>query len=76
MVRYFIMIKSIKNGGIELGLLKIVGEENLSEADKKRKAYLESLPKNKWITLDENGKAVSDEEAKKMADNELKKFGL
>ncbi len=36
----------------------------------------ESLPKNKWITLDENGKAVSDEEAKKMADDELNKFGL
>lgn len=69
-------MKSIKNGGLELGIFNIVGDDVLSEADKERKAYLESLPKGKWITLDENGNAVSDEEAKKMADNELKRYGL
>lgn len=69
-------MKSIKNGGLELGIFNIVGDENLSKADKERKAYLESLPKNRWITLDQNGKAVSDREANKLADDELKKFGL
>jgi hypothetical protein len=49
----------IFNGGLELGILQIVGDDNLSEQDKARKEYLESLPKNKWITLDENGQAIS-----------------
>ena len=67
-------MKSIMNGGLELGILQIVGDTNLSESDKKRKAYLESLPKGKWIPLDENGMAISDEQAAELAKKELKRF--
>lgn len=69
-------MKQIFNGGLELGIFEIVGEENLTEADKKRKAYLESLPKNKWILLDETGQALSEHEARQQANKELSKFKI
>ncbi len=69
-------MKSIKNGGLELGIFNIVGDENLSDADKERKAYLESLPKNRWITLDENSKAISDDEASLKTRQELERYGI
>lgn len=70
------MSKQIYNGGLELGILKIVGDDHLSEDDKKRKAYLESLPKNRWIHLDENGQMISDEQAVENFKSELKKYGV
>ncbi len=69
-------MKQIMNGGLELGIFKIVGDDALSEADRKRKAYLESLPKNVWITLDENGMAVTDDQAREMERAELAKYGI
>lgn len=66
----------IFNGGLELGILQIVGDDNLSEQDKARKEYLESLPKNKWITLDENGQAISEQEARKKAEQELARYSI
>jgi len=69
-------MKSIMNGGLELGIFKIVGYENLSQRDKERKAYLESLPKNVWITLDNKGQAVSDEDAEKIAIKEIEKYTI
>ncbi len=69
-------MKSIFNGGLELGIFKIVGDENLSEQDLERKKYLESLPKNKWVTLDENGQAISDQEATELAKKEIKKYAI
>lgn len=70
------MSKQIYNGGLELGILKIVGDEHLSEDDKKRKAYLESLPKNTWIDLDENGQMISPEQAAENRKAELKRYGV
>lgn len=40
------MSTQIYNGGIELGIFKIVGDDALSPEDLARKKYLESLPKN------------------------------
>ena len=70
------LMKQIFNGGIELGILQIVGDENLSEQDKERKAYLESLPKNKWIALDENGLAITDEQAEQEFNKELSRYRI
>jgi hypothetical protein len=67
-------MKSILNGGLELGIFQIVGDDNLSQSDKERKSYLESLPKNKWIVLDEKGIAVSEEKAKEIVNQELTKY--
>lgn len=64
----------IMNGGLELGLMEAIGEENLSEESLKRKRYLDSLPKGKWITLDEKGLALSDEEAIRLAEEKMKRF--
>jgi len=69
-------MKSIRNGGLELGIFNIVGDDCLSEEDKKRKAYLESLPKDRWITLDENGVALTDEQAMEMAKQKLFKYKI
>ena len=69
-------MKSIMNGGIELGILQIVGDENLSDADKHRKAYLESLPKGKWIYLDDNGLAITDEQVAAAQKEELARYGI
>ena len=69
-------MRSIYNGGLELGILQIVGDEALSPEDRARKAYLESLPKNKWIHLDENGKVISDEEALRIQRDELLKYRI
>ena len=67
-------MKRVFNGGLELGIMQIVGDENLSEQDKERKAYLESLPKNTWICLDDNGQAISSEEAEEKQKKELEKY--
>ncbi|WP_198266660.1 hypothetical protein [sulfur-oxidizing endosymbiont of Gigantopelta aegis] len=44
------------NGGIEQGLLEIVGKDNLNPEFKKRLDYLQSLPRDRGITND--GKIV------------------
>ncbi len=69
-------MKRIINGGIELALFQIVGDDCLTEKDKERKAYLESLPKGVWITLDANGMAITNEDAEKMAIAELEKYSI
>ena len=49
----------IKNGGIEAGILAAVAQDiELSTDDRARLEYLESLPKGKWLTIDENRMAV------------------
>lgn len=70
------MATQIKNGGLELGIFQIVGDDHLSEEDKKRKAYLESLPKNVWIDLDENGLAITPKEAKKREIEHLSHYSI
>lgn len=59
------MSKQIYNMGIYGGILKIIKEsgDTLSEKDEARLQYLESLPKNEWIDLDENGMAITKEQA-------------
>lgn len=69
-------MKKTLNGGIELGIFEIVGKENLSRQDVERMEYLQSLPKNTWISLDRNGVAISDEEAQKIEDAELARYGV
>lgn len=53
-------MKRIKNGGIELGIMEFVESQGieLSKKDKERKEYLDSLPKNTDIYLDENGRKI------------------
>ncbi|MCT4088835.1 hypothetical protein HZP82_15760 [Elizabethkingia anophelis] len=68
------MSTQIFNGGIRLGILKAAGRESLSDEDKERLDYLESLPKNQWVDLDENGKMISREEAAKRDAEHLEKF--
>jgi hypothetical protein len=70
------MSKQIFNGGIEAGILQIVGRENLNEVDIKRLDYLESLPKNQWINLDEKGKAITENEALENEITELTRYGI
>lgn len=70
------MSRQIYNGGLELGIFKIVGDENLSEKDLQRKKYLKSLPKNQWIDLDENGMMITSEEARKREQEMLKRYGI
>lgn len=70
------MATQIKNGGLELGIFQIVGDDYLSEEDKKRKAYLESLPKNVWIDIDENGMAITPEEARFRSKKELSRYKI
>ncbi len=53
------------NGGVIGGILAAIGRENLSPEDQTRLDYLNSLPKNKWITLGDDGKAISPEEAER-----------
>lgn len=67
-------MKKIFNGGLELGILQIVGDEALSDKDKERKLYLESLPKNSWVALDENGMAISQEQAREQELDHLSRF--
>jgi ABC-type Fe3+/spermidine/putrescine transport system ATPase subunit len=70
-------MKQIFNGGLEAGLLRIVSKDTeLSQKDKARLEYLESLPKNKWVTLDENGLAISDEQARENERKELQRFTI
>lgn len=59
------MSKQIYNMGIYGGILKIIKEsgDTLSEKDEAHLQYLESLPKNEWIDLDENGMAITKEQA-------------
>lgn len=67
----------IFNGGLEAGILRIVSKDTeLSQEDKARLEYLESLPKNKWVTLDENGLAISDEQARENERKELQRFTI
>lgn len=64
----------IRNGGIELGILEIVGSDALSQKDLDRKAYLESLPKNEWIALDENGKAITQQQAEERENAKMERY--
>ncbi len=68
------MAQSIKNGGMELAIFNIVGDDYLTEKDKERKAYLESLPKDRWIDLDENGMAITPEQAEENLKKHLSRF--
>ncbi len=59
------MSTQIFNGGIRLGILKAAKQhghvftpEQQSEFD-----YLDALPKNKWIDIDKNGKAITRDQA-------------
>jgi hypothetical protein len=45
-----------ENGGIEAGILAAVAQDIAD--DRARLEYLESLPKGKWLTIDENRMAV------------------
>lgn len=68
-------MRHIKNGGVELGILqaaKKYGE--ITEEQEYRMQYLESLPKNVWIALDDNGVAITEEEAMEIEKQELKKY--
>lgn len=50
------MRTKILNGGIELGFLQAAEKDGLlSDEDKNRKEYLESLPKEVWLEIDETG---------------------
>lgn len=64
----------IMNGGVIGGILAAIGRENLSPEDQTRLDYLNSLPKNKWITLGDDGKAISDEEAESQWREHLSRF--
>ena len=64
----------IMNGGIFGGILAAIGRENLSPEDQERLDYLESLPKNQWITLGDDGKALSDQEAERQWKEHLSRF--
>lgn len=50
----------IKNGGIELGLLKAIeSDKELTPKEKERKEYLDSLQKDTDVYLDDNGKMIN-----------------
>lgn len=70
------MSRQIMNGGIEGAILRIVKTdgEKLSSEDEERLNYLEGLPKNEWIDLDDNGKAISKEQAEKEFQEHLSRF--
>ncbi len=40
------------NGGIEQGIMEIVGRDNLKPEDQKRLDYFQSLPRNRGYTND------------------------
>lgn len=70
-------MRHIKNGGVELGILqaaKKYGE--ITKEQEHRMQYLDSLPKNVWITLDDNGIAITEEEAMEIEKQELKKYKI
>lgn len=64
----------IMNGGVEGAILNILDDLELSEEQLSRKKYLNSLPKNQWINLDENGLMISTEEAELHEKEYLKKI--
>ena len=70
------MSKQIYNMGIYGGILKLIKEsgDTLSEKDEIRLQYLESLPKNEWIDLDENGIAITKEQAEINLKKHLSRF--
>lgn len=66
----------IMNGGIQGAILRILkndGEE-LTKEQQERLDLLESLPKNTWIDLDNNGNPISKEEAEQNFREHLSKF--
>lgn len=68
------MSTQIMNGGIRGAILNLVEDSKLSKEDLEEKKYLNSLPKNEWIDLDENGKMISKEKADQNLKEELSKF--
>lgn len=64
----------IMNGGVEGAILNLIDDSELSEEQLSRKKYLNSLPKNQWINLDENGLMISTEYANLREKEYLKKF--
>lgn len=68
------MSKQIYNGGIFGGILNIIPDKELSPKDLEHKQYLNSLPRNTWIDVDENGKAISREEASNREEEMLSRF--
>lgn len=72
------MSRQIMNGGIEGGLLRIIKDDGdtLTPEQEKRLKLLESLPKNEWIDLDDNGNPVSKKEAQEKLKEELSHFKI
>lgn len=70
------MSRQIMNGGLEGAILRILkndGDE-LTKEQQERLDLLESLPKNTWIDLDDNGNPISKEQANKNFEEHLSKF--
>ena len=68
------MSRQIYNGGIRGAILNLIDDSELSSDDLEGKKYLNSLPKNQWIDLDENGKMISKEIAKNNFQKEIAKY--
>ncbi len=69
-----VMSRQIYNGGIRGAILNLVDDSDLSPEDLERKKYLNSLPKNQWIDLDENGRMISKEVAENNWKKEIEKY--
>lgn len=68
------MSRQIYNGGIRGAILNLIDDSELSSDDLEEKKYLNSLPKNQWIDLDENGKMISKEIAENNFQKEIAKY--
>lgn len=72
------MSLQIMNGGMELAILKLAKEDGntLSPEDQARLEYLESLPRDVWIDLDENGMMITPEEAQKREEEKISHYSI
>lgn len=68
------MSRQIYNGGIRGAILNLVDDSELSPEDLDEKKYLNSLPKDQWIDLDEKGKMIPKEKAEENLKKEIAKY--
>lgn len=70
------MATQIFNGGVRGAILRLAKDKGakLTDEQEKQLEVLESLPKNQWIDLDDNGNPITKEEAQKNWEEHLSQF--
>lgn len=70
------MSTQIFNGGVRGAILRLAKDKGakLTDEQEKQLEVLESLPKNQWIDLDDNGNPITKEEAQKNLEEHLSQF--